>query len=522
MGSRAPILGIAGLVLLFFGVLSHWLSYNPAEGFLGSFGWYSLLHIVAGGACIVAYFTRGSGSLSDFVRQRSTKYGFNALAYSVAFLAIFVMINFLGARYHKRFDVSSSGVNSLSEQSRKILDGLREPVEIDAFAEDGRDTVLEELLDAYKYETPQVRVRILDPQLRPEMAQEAGISQIPTLRIRMGDRSTLVTKTDEESVTNGIHRVTTVERKKIYFTEGHGEPAIDDNQSIDGAGLFAEALQNQNYDVSKLFLAEVEDVPNDAAAVVVAAPQREVFPSELDSLERYMRRGGRVLFLLEPQKNAELVPFLAKWGVVVDDNAILDQQVRLFQGVTLGLDAVVSTYSSHPAVRPIKERTIFSLARSVRPATEVPKGIVVQTIASTAKTSWAEADLGLLFGSSQATFDEGKDLPGPVSLAVAASAYAKDIGGEGDGEFEMAVFGDSSFATNKYWRQLFNDALALSVVGWLAGEEELISVGSRAVRASRANLTAAQARSVFYLSVLVLPELILLCGIAVWWRRTSL
>jgi ABC-type uncharacterized transport system involved in gliding motility auxiliary subunit len=170
----------------------------------------------------------------------------------------------------------------------------------------------------------------------------------------------------------------------------------------------------------------------------------------------------------------------------------------------------------------MKERTMFSLARSVRPAADLPKGLVVETIASTAKTSWAESDLDLLFNSSQATFDEGKDLPGPVSLAVAASAYAKDVGGEGDAEFGMAVFGDGSFTTNKYWRQLFNDALALSVVGWLAGEEELISVGSRAVRASRASLTAAQARSVFYLSVLVLPELILLCGIAVWWRRSSL
>ena len=522
MGSRAPILGITGLILLFFGALSHWLSYNPAEGFFASFGWYSLLHLAAGVACVIAYFTRGSGSLSEFLRQRSTKYGFNALVYSLFFLALFVMINFLGVRYHKRFDVSSTGVNSLSEQSRKILDGLEEPVQIDAFVEDGRDTVLEELLEAYKYESDRVQVRILDPQVRPELAQEAGIAQVPTLRIRMGERSTLVTKTDEEAVTNGIHRVTTVERKKIYFTEGHGEPAIDDSQSIDGAGLFAEALRNQNYDVAKLFLAEAEDIPKDATAVVVAAPEREVFPKELESLDRYMRRGGRVLFLLEPQKHSELAAFLAKWGVVVDNTVILDQQVRLFQGVTLGLDAVVSTYGAHPAVRPIKERTMFSLARSVRPATELPKGLVVQTIASTAKTSWAESDLDLLFGSSQATLDEGKDLPGPVSLAVAASAYAKDIGGEGDAEFEMAVFGDSSFATNKYWRQLFNDALALSVVGWLAGEEELISVGSRAVRASRASLTADQARSVFYLSVLVLPELILLCGVAVWWRRSSL
>ena len=521
MSARAPILGITGLVLLLFGTLSHWLAYNPAEGFFASIGWYSLLHLVAGVACLIAYFTRGSGSLSAFLSSRSTKYGLNAAVYTVFFVAVFVMINFLGARYHKRFDMSVAGVNSLSEQTRKVLSTLEDVVEIDAFVEDGRDTVLEELLEAYEYESERVKTRFVDPQLRPELAQEAGISQVPTVRVQMGERSTLVTDTQDEAVTNGIHRVATTERKKVYFSDGHGEASTGDTQSLDGAGLFAESLRNQNYDVAPLVLAEARSVPEDAAAVIVAAPQRQMFPSEIEALDTYMRAGGSVMFLLEPQRNAELAEFLRKWSIDVGDNVILDQQVRLFQGVTLGLEAIVSSYGSHPAVRPMKERTLFSLARSVRPASSPAKGLVVQAIATTAQSSWAESDLDLLFGSSQATFDESLDVPGPVPLAVAVSAFSRDIGGEGDRELKMAVFGDASFVTNKYFRQFFNDSLALAVVGWLAGEEELISIGSRGVRASRASLTAGQARSVFYLSVLVLPELILLCGIAVWWRRTS-
>jgi len=60
MAPRAPILGIAGLVLLFFGGLSHWLTYSPAEGFFASVGWYSVIHLGAGAVCLIAYFTRGS------------------------------------------------------------------------------------------------------------------------------------------------------------------------------------------------------------------------------------------------------------------------------------------------------------------------------------------------------------------------------------------------------------------------------------------------------------------------------
>ncbi|TFH19964.1 MAG: hypothetical protein E4H03_13015, partial [Myxococcales bacterium] len=196
MVPRAPILGLTGLIFVLFGFLSHWLAYEPARG-LFAFGWYSLLHLVVGFACLAWYFTSGTSSLSHFVRRRSTKYGAGALLYSALFLTVVVMLNFLGARYHKRFDFSAEGVNSLSQQSREVLDRLEEDVLIEAFIEGGREPVLEELFGAYRYRSDRIRYRVIDPQIRPELAQEAGIAQVPTLRITKGDRSTLVNATDE-------------------------------------------------------------------------------------------------------------------------------------------------------------------------------------------------------------------------------------------------------------------------------------------------------------------------------------
>jgi ABC-type uncharacterized transport system involved in gliding motility auxiliary subunit len=521
MAQRAPILGIAGLVLLFFGLLAHWFSYNPAEGFF-TFRWYTAIHLLLGAACLAGQFFVGQGSWKTFLGRRSTRYGANAIIYSAVFVVVFGMINFLGARYHKRFDMTSANVNSLSEQSRSVLDGLEATVQLDAFVENGSNPVIEEILSAYQYESDRFEVKILDPQLRPELTREAGISQLPSLRISSGDRSTVITTIDEEAITNGIHRVTSSVQKKIYFIEGHGEADIDDSKTNGGLGFFAEALRNQNYLVEKLFLAESKSVPEDASVVISPPADRELFPLELEMLADYMRSGGRVMFLLEPQRNAEVATFLADWGINVGDDIILDQQVRLFQGPSLGFEPVVSSYSQHPSVRPMTERTLFSLARSVRPAANPPKGIIVDAIALTANTSWAETNTQKLLGESKADFDEETDILGPVPIAVAASAYVKDIGGQGDAEFEMLVFGDGTFVTNKFWRQLFNDALALAGVGWLAGQEELISVGSRAIRASRAHLTAAQSTTVFVLTVIVLPEAILLLGILVWWRRSSL
>ncbi len=415
MASRAPILGITGLIFLLFGLLSHWLTYNPAAGFF-SFGWYAAAHIVAGIVCLIWYFFSGSGSLLDFVRARSTRYGANAAVYTALFLAALVMINFLGARYHWRVDMSAEGVNTLSQQSREVLDRLEGDVHIDVFLEGGRDQVVEELFDAYQYYSDRIQVRFVDPQVHPEIAQEAGITQVPAIRVRMEDRSTVITDTDEESVTNAIHRVSNPERKKIYFVEGHGEPSIDDKQTAAGFGLFADALRKQNYLVESLFLPEVQEVPEDAAVVVVASAERDYFPHEIDTLDRYLRRGGRLLVLVEPRQGAPLVEWLARWGVDVGNNVIVDQQIRLFQGVTLGLEPVVSTYGDHPSVKPMKERTLFSVARSVRRADQPPKGVLVTPIVTTAKTSWAESDLERLFTRSEAQLDEN-DIEGPVPVS---------------------------------------------------------------------------------------------------------
>ena len=83
----------------------------------------------------------------------------------------------------------------------------------------------------------------------------------------------------------------------------------------------------------------------------------------------------------------------------------------------------------------------------------------------------------------------------------------------------LVVFGNAGFANNQFIGQYFNRDLVLNTVGWLVGEDELITIRPRTVRASRVQLTPEQGTTVFYLSVLILPEFLLLAGLATWWRR---
>lgn len=527
MPKRAPILGILGLVLLGFGLFALWATHAPRAPWWPPSAFAST-HVIAGLVILALHFWRGTGSVGDFVKARSTRYGFNSLAYSALFIAAIVMINFMSVRYPLRTDVSVAKVNSLSDQSRQILDKLDGEVKLEAFVEAGSDPVLEELLGAYEYESSKVSSTLIDPQVQPQITSQAGITTLPTVRVWVGENSTLVTKPDEESITNGINRLAGSEAKHVYFVEGHGEPAIDDDKTTMGMGFFADALRKQNYAVDKLFLPDVTEPPADAAVIVVGPNEKDYFEHELDILKRYLEGGGHMLVLMEPRKGDDIAAFIANWGITAGNDVILDQQIRLFSGPTLGLEPVVTSYAKHPAVEKIADRTIFSMARSITPSAKRPEKTEIGALAMTSQTSWAETDLDTLFDDNEAEIED-TDLKGPVPIAGIARGPAKKNdepfavpSEDGEKTFELAVFGDSTFVTNKYWRRFYNDALALSVVGYLAGEDQLISIGARAVRASRAYLTSAQATTVFYLSVLLLPELILFWGIAVWWRRSHL
>ena len=89
-------------------------------------------------------------------------------------------------------------------------------------------------------------------------------------------------------------------------------------------------------------------------------------------------------------------------------------------------------------------------------------------------------------------------------------------------EARLVVFGSSMFANNQQVAQSrLNGDLFMNAVGWLVGQEELVSIRSRSIRSSRADLTPAQVGQLFYLSVLIVPELLIVLGLSVWWQRKS-
>jgi len=197
----------------------------------------------------------------------------------------------------------------------------------------------------------------------------------------------------------------------------------------------------------------------------------------------------------------------------------VDQVIRLFAGASLGVEPIAETYSPlHPITREFKERTIFPLVRSVESADSPKDGLESTSLVKTSPTSWAEKDLDGVFKKGKASLGP-EDKKGPVSIAVAVTANLKKLGLDRDGDAKIVVVGSAGFANNRFINIFFNRDFFLNVINWLVGQEEMISIRPRSVRSSRVQLTEREGTTVFYLSFLILPEILLIIGLAVWWRR---
>ena len=512
--------GVAGITLLVFAGIAYYLTRVVST--------YVFIHALLGLLAVIVYFASAKDSLGTFLGERSTKYGANAALYSLIAFGVLIALNYLGTRYYHRFDLTEAGVYSLSPQSQQVVGSLDQELEIHAFVQAGADPLLEDLLASYSYASERLSSTIVDPDARPDLAERFQITALPAIHLQYGERSNVVTDISEEEITNGIIKVAQAEAKTVYFVEGHGEPSIDDNQQSQGYGQLKIALENEGYTVGTLVLSPDTAVPDDTNVLVVAGAQRSLLPHETQAIDHYLKREGHALFLLSPRVTPELSSYLANWGVEVGNDVIVDEQLQLMRGRTFTLTPVVTSYGQHPITAELGRQggaalTSYGISRSVEPLSPEGNGggqtgLSLVSLAQTGPNSWAETDLESIFQNQTATIDE-QDRRGPISLAVAVTANLNEMDAEQEGIARLAVFGNAMFANNQYLNQYFNRDFLLNTISWLGGEEELISIRPRTMRASRVQFTQEQGTAIFYLSVLILPEILLIAGLAVWWSR---
>ena len=485
----------------------------------------------AGLALVVLYTLGQWREILNHFRRRQARYGALATTGVLAALAIAVGVNYVSARQNKRWDLTTSQQNSLSEQTVKVLQSLQQPVKFSVFDRQTEFDRFRNRLDEYAYHSRQVSVEYIDPDTRPVVAKQYEIQQYGTVVVEYMGRRERVTSDGEQELTNGLIKALSDKQRKVYFLQGHGEKEPNDTER-DGYSALSGMLRSDNYMVERLVLAQQKDVPADATVVIVAGPTSDVLPAELDMLRRYLARAGKLMLLLDPPIGAQpkqlsnLEGLIKEWGVTLGNNVIVD-----VSGATNEPSiAVAATYPLHAITEQFATLTIYPVARTVEPVSGGTNGRTPTTIVETSRASWAESNFASL-STGVAMDAEGGDKAGPLSVAIAVAAPAGEEGAkppdppatpstnEPKPETRVVVFGDSDFATNAYAGVPGNPNLFANAVNWLAQQENLIAIRPKQADDRRVSMTPRQQTMAFLTSILFIPALVFAAGVFTWWRR---
>ena len=418
---------------------------------------------------------------------------------SVAVIAIIAVLNFLGYRHHKRFDLTTEGLYTLSDQTRKIVGGLQKDVKIIKF-DKADDQQLSDRMSEFKYLSNHISYERIDPQQKPEIARQYAVQKFGDTIVAVGERIERPQQTDEQSLVNAIVKVTRDKMKRVCFTEGHDEKGLS---ATDGHGYASvEAnLKNENYETKSVNLVTSGQVPAECDVLVVAGPKKAFFPQEAAMIGKYLDGGGKVFLLLDaepdhPNSDPQLDDVLTPWNIKSSNDVVLDASGA---GRLLGIGPaapITGNYPEHPITKDMKRvATFFPMSRSVKTANSTASGISSTELLKTSENSWAETELK----GNEAKFDEGKDTKGPISLGVAAT---RNISGK---EARLVVVGDSDFASNQYIRIMANGDLFFNTVNWLAQDEDLISIRPKSATNRSIAMTEAQQSTFWWLIVLFMP-----------------
>lgn len=468
---------------------------------------------------------------------RNVRYGSLAAGSVVLVLAILVALNWISSRRTWRWDVTEAQQFTLADQTVQILSSLDRPLVVKAFHDGGANTgvsesVLRDKFDEYAYHSSQLQVEYVNVNTNPLPAREAGVASVPTILFEYDGRSERTTSTDEQALTNTMKKVIEGQPKRVYFIQGHGE---HDTAASDARGYasIAQSLGEDNFQVEKLTLAQTGTIPDDASVVVIAGPHTDYFAPEIDALRAYLGRGGKMLLMIDPPESStapdmpNLVALAREWAIDVGSNLVVDES-GIGQIFGAGAETPVAMPVSHPITADMRSITAFPLARSVTPLEGGAETRFSQKLVETSPASWAESDLKSLYETGRPARDlDAGDINGPVSLAAAVSAPASAAPAASAPESpetpapetRVVVVGDSDFASNSALGVQGNKDLFLNMANWLALQENLIAIRPRDPEDRRINLTADQSQLILWSTILIIPGLLLLTGVLVWWRR---
>ncbi|MGA8367686.1 MAG: Gldg family protein [Candidatus Acidiferrales bacterium] len=500
----AEFLASIGVAMLIAGYLRYTIQ--------GELLLFSKITLIAGGILLVAGIVLGFKEILGFFSKRSSRLGTNTTVLALAVIAILGLVNFLGYRHHKRFDLTSEKLYTLSDQTRKIVSGLSQDVTIARFAKQP-DRSFDDLMTEYRNLSPHLKVETVDPLEKPDVAKDFGATRLGDVILASGPVKLPIEpgpdgNFSEQDITSAILKATRNKVKMVCFVTGHGEKSLSDGQA-GGYNLVDQGLKKEGYNTDSVNLVSSNGVPSECDVLVIAGPTRAFFPQEAAMVSKYLDAGGKALVEVDPQTDPKLGDIFSSWNISVGGNFVIDASgMGQLLGAGPAIPLVVD-YGDSPITKKLQgTMTFFPLARTVSIADKSKTEPEAVEILKTSPRSFTIPKL-----EQKVKFDPKTDTAGPLSLGVAAGKKVDDQSAR------LVVIGNSAFASNQAVNQAGNGDLFYNSIDWLAQDENLISIRPKTVENRSITLTESQAALLKWLDLFILPGIVIFSGIVIWWKR---
>ncbi|MDZ7661781.1 GldG family protein [Thiohalophilus sp.] len=437
----------------------------------------------------------------------------------VLFLAIMTLLAWLSLHYKYESDWTASGRHTLSEATVTLLERMEGPVKILAFARSGNLVStrrnIAEMIERYRQHKDDIHIRYINPETEPDMTREYDISVDGELVVTYNDRTEHVQDLSEAALTNTLQQLLRSGEKHIVFVAGHGERNPEGRANHD-YGRFAQHLRDKGIKSSTLRLSDNPAIPADTAALVIAGPQLDYLPGEVEIIRDYVRNGGNMLWLHDPGKLYGLQPLLQELGLDFVPGTIVDPSTQML-GINDPTFTVIADYSasSHPITRDFRFMTLFPRAAAIK--TLPDSRFKAEPFLQTVPRSWVET--GKLDGVIN--YDEGEDTAGPLHIGVAVTPDTADeeqTDHDAAGQ-RIAVLGDGDFLANAYLGNQGNQDLGYNIINWLSHDDAFIDIPSRTAPDTELTLDSLTWSILGLLFLFGLPLLLLGYGLYIWWQR---
>ncbi|MDF2439157.1 MAG: gliding motility-associatede transport system auxiliary component [Abditibacteriota bacterium] len=491
--------------------------------------------------CLLGWFlgrrAQERATPDQFARQR-TRLGTDALVSSALVFAVLIGLNYIAARRHYTFDLTSNRINSLSDQTQRTLEKLPAPVTMTyIFSGSGnapRDAGVTSLLDAYRNASSKVRVEYLNALRDPLQVRNLNLSTLsqgtgftPVLLLRTASQPTAkatdqstsagenrqeIAVVDEQNITSALLKLIDPRPRTLYFLAGHGElsPNVTGASAPSPLTLMQLALTAQNYALRPLSLQKKDaKIPNDASAVLIMGPQVDLTANEEKVLRNYLLGRGRVVLMIDAPRTK--LPgwnrVLGVLGLSIGDGLVIDPQQVLERGKPSILAVQIADVTAHPILRGVSGAVVMPGALPLLSRGNPLGGLNSTTLLEASTRS----GIARTNGEAAQVF-QGANLPpsrrGPFVLATALERNAR-----------VVVTGSASLATDPFWILLGNNSFVLSSINWVAGQETLVSIPPKPPVTNTLSMPDNVRRFTAIFSLFALPVTLLLLGGMVWWKR---